>query len=213
MEKILKIEIILRVLKWLFIALLLCTLLILIVQICNMICHCSSISFNELITNWHVLKYLLIVCFSLLTLYVAGKQLQKQTDIAAITALTELRKLLTSDRNRNVHFALSPEEEKVNLVGKKLNENEENGLTASEEIPIIDAYNYLGTIELGILMVRRGLIDTNTFYSQFGYRIENIFENECDDIHKAIRKEIFENKAYYKNLLWGYNEICKKIIK
>ena len=70
----------------------------------------------------------------------------------------------------------------------------------------------MGTIELGILMVRNGLIDMDTFYSQFGYRIENIFE-ENSDVHTNVREEINNNKSYYKNLLWGYNEIHKKIFK
>ena len=212
MEKILKITTVLSVLKWVFILLLLGTFLILIVQANRVICRCSPLSFCELITNWLFLKYLIIACFSILTLYIAGKQLQKHTDMACINALTELRKLLTSDRNRSVHFALSSEQEKVNILDEELNENKENGLTTQKEIPIIDAFNYLGTIELGILMVRRGLIDMDTFYSQIGYRIENIFE-ENSMAHTKIREEINNSKAYYKNLLWGYNEIRKKFLK
>ena len=219
MEKVFRITTILSVLKWVLILLLSGMFLILLVQTYHIICRCTPLSICELITNWLFLKYLLIACFSILTLYIAGKQLQKHTDIACINALTELRKLLTSDRNRSVHFALSPEEEKVNIL-EVLKENEENGLTTQEEnvlttqkeIPIVDVYNYLGTIELGILMVRRGLIDMDTFYSKFGYRIENIFE-ENSNVHIKIREGINNSKAYYKNLLWGYNEIRKKFLK
>ena len=218
MEKIFKIGNILRVLRWLFIVLSLCTLLILIVQINRIICHCLPISFCELIFNWHFLKYLLIACFSLLTLYVAGKQLQKQTDVATITALTELRKLLTSEQNRNVHFILSSKEEQKTILDNKADKvydeiKKGNKLMNSEEIPKIDIFNYLGTLELGILMVKRNLINWDTFSSQFGYRIENIFDEEDSDVHIKVRKNINDNKSYYKNLLWGYEKIRKYSFK
>ena len=216
MEKILKMKNILCVLKWLFVVLLLATLFALIIQVRNIICNCSPFSFCELLFNWCFLKYLLVACFSLLTLYVAGKQLQKQSDTACITALTELREQLTSKRNRNIHFALLPEDEqKTILERQRVDEKlrEENGLIQEKKILKIDILNYLGTLELGVLMVRKNLIDTKTFYSQFGYRIENIFEEENSDIHIEVRKHINGAKSYYKNLLWGYKKIRKKFVQ
>jgi len=216
MEKILKMATILSALKWLFTVLLLFTLFVLITQIHNVICNCLPISFCELVLSWHFLKYLLVACFSLLTLYIAGKQLQKQADIACITALTELRKQLTSERNRNIHFALLPkDEQKAMLDEQEANEEvkKENKLMQTEKILTIDVLNYLGTLELGVLMVRRNLIDMKTFYSQFGYRIENIFEREDSKIHANIREHINSGKSYYKDILWGYEKIRKKFIK
>ena len=216
MKKIFKIGNILCGLKILFIIFVCITFVVLLFQIHEMICRCSPQSFGELIANPLVLKFLLIACFSLLTLYVAGKQLQKQSDVATITALTELRKQLTSGRNRSIHFALSPEDNQTTILDEqKVNKElrEENGLMQEENILTIDVFNYLGTLELGVLMVRRKVIDIDTFYSQFGYRIENIFEEENSDIHIKVRKHINDAKSYYKNLLWGYKKIRKKFIQ
>jgi len=212
MKKIFEIGNILHGLKILFILLTCITLVALVFQIHEIVCHCSPQSLGELIINPQFLKFLLIACFSLLTLFVAGKQLQKQTDVATITGLIELRKLLTSEQNRQVHFALSEDEDKTALSNKekKIEANKDvNNLLPASEIPMIDVYNYLGTIELGVEMVKRNLIDINTFYSQFGYRIENIFDVENSNIHSRVREHINGSKAYYRKLLQGYDEFIK----
>ena len=215
MKKIFEIGNILHGLKILFILLTCITLVALVFQIHEIVCHCSPQSLGELIINPQFLKFLLIACFSLLTLFVAGKQLQKQTDIACITALTELRKQLTSERNRNIHFALLHEDEQKTILDNKVDDEtrKENELMQTDKILTIDVLNYLGTLELGVLMVRRNLIDIKTFYSQFGYRIENIFERENSDIHTSVRNHINGGKSYYKDILWGYEKIRKKFIK
>ena len=80
-----------------------------------------------------------------------------------------------------------------------------------EKIRKIDVFNYLGTLELGILMVEMGLIEKETFYSQFGYRIENVFDTDNNDIINInIRQHIYENKPYFKTLLLGHELIDKK---
>ena len=68
----------------------------------------------DLIVDKHF-TFLIVACFSLLTLYVAANQLKKQTDIASINSLIELRKLLTTERNREVHILLSPKDEQGTL--------------------------------------------------------------------------------------------------
>jgi hypothetical protein len=188
------------------------TLAILICQVYNMSVHCCvHKSWCELIFNEHFLKFLFIACFSILTLYVAGSQLKNQTNIACITALIELRKLLTSENNRNVHFILADKDEQKLLSGEEMNDDvlKENKLLTEQKTPLLDYLNYLGTIELGIIMVKRNLIDWDTFYSQFGYRIENIFDEEVNPVHIKIRKHINDNKVYYKNLFWAKRKIQK----
>ena len=215
MKKNVKLKTILLALRILFVLFICITFVVLLFQLHEIIYHCNPQSMRELIANPHVLKFLLIACFSLLTLYIAGKQLQKQTNIAAITALTELRKLLTSERNRQVHFALSQENDKTALSSKatKIEANKDgNSFLPINEIPMTDVYNYIGTIELGVEMVKRNLIGINAFYSQFGYRIENIFEQENSEIHSIVREHINNNKSYYRNLLWEHDRIRKKSI-
>ncbi|MCL2860765.1 MAG: hypothetical protein FWF46_09590 [Oscillospiraceae bacterium] len=215
MKSLSEIKVILFVLKIIFIALIIITITVLIYQIHYVICCCTQNSFSELAINKHFLKFLFIACFSVLTLYVAGKQLKKQTDVACVAALTELRKLLTSKNNGIVHLILSNKNEQKLLFEEEVrNESlQERELVIDKNIRLLDALNYLGTIELGVIMVKRNLIDWDTFYSQFGYRIENIFDEENNPVHIEVRKHINDNKSYYKNLLWANEEILKKIIK
>jgi hypothetical protein len=158
----------------------------------------------ELLTNLHFLKTLIIAGFSILTLYVAYRQLKKQSDTACIDALIELRRLLISGRNRNIHFALSPDEEQKTIMDEQVNDI--SLYSEGTTIPIIDIFDYLGTIELGYQMIKRGLIDMNTFYNQFGYRVENIFE-ERTKTQKLVLKLIRENEDYFQYLF----EINSKI--
>ena len=63
-------------------------------------------------------------------------------------------------------------------------------------------FDYIGTIELGAIMVRRGVISVDEFYNQFGYRVENIWANE------GVKKHISNNKSYYKDL----NFIIRRLV-
>lgn len=57
-------------------------------------------------------------------------------------------------------------------------------------------FDYLGTVELGAIMLKHKVINYDEFYNQFGYRLENIMMN--DRVMKHLEKE----KIYYK-YLWG----------
>ena len=214
-----KTKYILIVLGWLLSILLVITVCLLIFQLMSLFCDTKKLC--SLIANPNVLKYLLIACFSLLTLYVACEQLHKHTCISRIKALIELRRLLTSDQNRKVHILLSPKDEQ-GFVSEWMPSNEKEKPTPEgekdkearkeidiENIRIIDVFNYLGTIELGVVMVEQELIDKDTFYSQFGYRIENIFE-EKSPIHVETRKHINDNESYYEILKRGKKLIQNK---
>ncbi|MDR1335832.1 MAG: hypothetical protein LBK22_03265 [Tannerella sp.] len=130
--------------------------------------------------------------------------MKKHSDTACINALIELRKLLTSDRNRKIHFALSPNDEKKTLSGGMV--KDKHLCSNGKNIPLIDIFNYIGTIELGYQMIKQNLIDMETFYNQFGYRIENMFD-ENGNMHSLIKKHIDENASYYNDLIMMRNEI------
>jgi hypothetical protein len=130
--------------------------------------------------------------------------LKKQSDTACINALVELRKLLTSNRNRKVHLALSPDDEKKTLSGAML---KSKYLCLNEKtVPKIDVFNYIGTIELGYQMIKQNLIDMETFYNQFGYRVENMFD-ENSNMHRLIKEHINENSSYYNDLIMMRDKI------
>ncbi|KAA6321099.1 hypothetical protein EZS27_029213 [termite gut metagenome] len=202
MKKLFEMNKILCVLSYLFLVLTIIALIVFVFQLHDMFCYYEGSTFYDLFYNWHFLKFLLIACFSILTLYVAGSQLQKQTDMNCINALVELRKQLTSGCNRDVHFRLLPEQEQRNLPEQEsATDNKEYNITPFEKIPMIDIFNYLGTIELGALMVEKELIDMKTFENQMGYRVENIF-NGTTDAQIKVRQHIQNERAYYDSLLW-----------
>jgi hypothetical protein len=287
MRKLLEIKKNLRYLEIALLILVIITLLVFIHQLHRMFCgytHYPQNSFYELVSNPHFLKFLFYACFGLLTLYVAGKELKKHTDMACIEALTELRRLLTTDTNRKVHLIFAQKEEQEMLLWEEIKKEEEEmkmkvkmevkveevikeveeemkeeevikeeekeveeeeemkvqmelkveevkpiddkilekeGLTRDKEgyiisknMPMIDYLNYLGTIGLGIDMVRRELIEWETFRAHFGYRIENIFDEEKNPNHIKIREHINNNKSYYKQgILWAKREIENRNIK
>ncbi|GHT24194.1 hypothetical protein AGMMS4957_16810 [Bacteroidia bacterium] len=131
--------------------------------------------------------------------------------MACITALVELRKQLTTDEhNRNAHYALlSDGDDNTFSNEKESSEEKRDGkIPPFDDILKIDIFNYLGTIELGALMVKRELIDIQTFYNQMGYRVENIFADKTV-AQQTIKKHVQDEKKYYKNLNWIYEEIKK----
>jgi hypothetical protein len=170
---------------------------------------------TNMFIKWENLQFFLKALFGVVTLYVASRQLHKrsetahkQSEMACINSLIELRKQLTTGENRNVHFALSPAEDKKTLNDKDVILGSCN-LKKEEEIPMIDVFNYLGTLELGIQMVKRKLIPGDTFKNQFGYRLENIFE-ENSEIHKKVREHINECMSYYEDLFWMRERMKKE---
>jgi hypothetical protein len=166
---------------------------------------CAGTDWMDMFIKWENLTFFLKAVFGLVTLYVASKQLRKQSDMGCIQALVELRKQLTTGHNRMVHFALSPKEDKETLNG----DIDMCNLKKQRDIPMIDVFNYLGTIGLGIQMVRQDLISRDIFYSHFSYRIENIFTGDSE-IHKKVQKHIDDCEQYYKNLLWMKEQIRKR---
>ena len=56
----------------------------------------------------------------------------------------------------------------------------------------IEELDYIGTIELGAIMHRKGIISDTELYNQFGYRVENI----CNS---SLYEKINEDDSYYND--------------
>lgn len=106
-----------------------------------------------------------------LTILIASMQLKRQTDIQAINALAGLRSQLNSKEKKSIHLFLMEKDDKEPFLEIISESDTECDLTNA------DLYDYLGTIELGAIMLKRGVIDFDEFYNQFGYRVENIKKN------------------------------------
>lgn len=67
-------------------------------------------------------------------------------------------------------------------------------------------FNYLGTIELGSIMLQKRIITFDEFFNQFGYRVQNIANSE--EIMAHVRSDT--NKDYYDNLLFVIDEFHRR---
>ena len=170
----------------------------------------TAISFLILILGWFSLQcpcccicridceYTLKVSGALLTLWIASYQLAKYIDVETINSLAQLREMLNSEEKKKIHTALFDPEDKEPILPELQSKNPDRTMDFSNA----EFFDYIGTIELGAIMVRRGVISVDEFYNQFGYRVENIWANE------SVKKHISNNKSYYKDL----NFIIRRLV-
>lgn len=109
-------------------------------------------------------------------LLVAAMTLKKTTDIQTVDSLARLRIMLNSDNKVLIHKRLIEE-------------------SAGDEELSVDELDYIGLIELGAIMHRKGLISDQELYQQFGYRVENITKS-------SLFSKIKEDKGYYKDFFY-----------
>ena len=114
---------------------------------------------------------------------VAFFKLRKSNKIAESTFWVKLR---DSFRKHNkVHRKLE-EKGKWRKKSKKLPKGNKDW---------VSVYAYLGQLELCNKMIDNGLIDLETFKTQYKYRIENILSNE------RIVQKIIDDKEYWKEFI------------
>lgn len=109
-------------------------------------------------------------------LFVAAMTLKKTTDIQTIESLARLRIMLNSDNKVMIHKRLI----------------EESG---GDEKLSVDELDYIGLIELGAIMHRKGLISDQELYQQFGYRVENITKS-------SMLSKIKQDDRYYDDFFY-----------
>ena len=204
-----KIKFINRCIGFLSLCLLACIVFIVIESFLKNDWHISiSITgIKNIIAFWQEFSPLLVAFISTLTLWIASSQLAKYLQMATITALGELRKMLNSDPKKKIHnYLLDVDDKKVILEdlykeSKELNDSGNASVTDTKECkyPNIELFDYLGTIELGAIMLRKGIISREEFFSQFGYRAENLWSNQ------AIKDHIMKCPKYYKDFLYIVN--------
>lgn len=151
-------------------------------------------------TFWCEYKYVIQAFGGCLTMFIVSYNLQKYLDIETVKALGDLRDKLNSENKKKIHSFLMHESEKCPILQDYhiANENDNNISNINAEL-----FDYIGTVELGAIMVRRRVITLNEFYNQFGYRVENLMNN-CE-----IKSHIKDNMDYYKALQY----IVRRLIK
>lgn len=106
---------------------------------------------------------------------IATITLKKTTDIQAVDSLARLRTMLNSDEKKKIH---------QDLIEKAREEDELS----------VEQLDYIGIIELGAIMHRKGIIDDKELYNQFGYRVENIMKSS---LHEKLSRDMLYYKDYF----------------
>ena len=149
---------------------------------------------------WIDYKYIIQSLGGCLTLFIVSYNLQKYIDVETVKALGDLRNKLNSDDKEKIHTFLMPTEDTKDVLTELDSPVDNNGNIAYSNAVLFD---YIGTIELGAIMVKRKVISIDEFYNQFGYRVENLMNNA------AIKSHIKDNIYYYKELQY----IVQRLIK
>lgn len=159
-------------------------------------------------TSWEVtlsvlmkpkgLHFLLVAGFSLLTLWLTILTLNRSVKIEEMNAIVSLRNLFCQKANMKVYHKIL-NEEKFYLTDEEKSKAKEN---ASEEFKKElneeegDVNNYIGTLEVAYLMVERGVINMEEFENLFGYRLNNLYENE--DLYKYLCEDRKYNAILFR---------------
>ena len=126
--------------------------------------------------------------FALLTLWVANVQISRYLTQYTLDSLLDLR-----DKFDKEHFR---------KIQQKLIEKD-GSMFAFENIELL---NFLGYIEIGAVMLQKGVMTNEQFSNQFGYIIELL----CD--RPEFVKHVSEDRDYYDDLLFAirleFPEIC-----
>ena len=115
------------------------------------------------------LHFLLVAGFSLLTLWLTILTLNRSVKTEEMNAIVSLRDLFYQEGNLKVYHMI--------LKGEKFNIDDNAEVEGNVN-------NYIGTLEIAYLMVERGVINMEEFENLFGYRLNNLYENE--ELHKYI---------------------------
>lgn len=149
---------------------------------------------------WLEYKYIIQAFGGCLTLFIVSYNLQKYIDVETLKALGDLRNKLNSKDKKKLHTFLMHEDDRTAVLTELDRPVDNKGNIAYSNAVLFD---YIGTIELGAIMVKRKVISIDEFYNQFGYRVENLMNNT------AIKSHIKDNIYYYKELQY----IVQRLIK
>ena len=128
----------------------------------------------------------------ILTLCIASFNLSKYLDIETANALSELRRMMNSREKKRIHYYLLEAEDKEVILPEI--DKEDSDFCC--ELSNVELFDYLGIIELGAIMLKRGIILPEEFSAQFGYRAKNLWRNP------EVKRYIQRNQQYYENFLY-----------
>ena len=204
--------------SWLTVLLLIVSIVSLVWVFINPVFKPDNLSFGDSKCFLFDIPTLIAFFGGCVSLWLVTFQLKKQADVETVRLLGYLREQLNTGEKQKIHFYLLSTEK-----GKSKHDNDRMALLSDLESDSkyikqhckenlddedkirhsnVELFDYLGVLELGAIMLERGLISEKEFDNQFGYRIENVYRSSLRDI---IRSE--SNKSYYKYMLQHFERI------
>lgn len=153
---------------------------------------------KRMVDFWSDYANLFKLLIAATTILIADVNLKKFSDTEAVKALSDIRGKLAREELVHIHDSLISEEEKR---GFSIPDSQNSTLESCSNTVYCDVLDYLGTIELGAIMLQKGLISLEDFNNQFGYRIQNIRDN------KQIMAHLEEYKIYYDAFFYALHQL------
>lgn len=147
------------------------------------------------------IEYLIKCLGGVLTLWVITYNLEKYIDVETVRLLGDLRKVLHTNEKKVIHNYLLESVDKERILPEIDDSIINPPLCRRDTIhnSNIELFDYLGCLELGVIMLIKGLISRSEFDNQFGYRIENIRRNDRIMNHLSKERQYYEYLWYYLN--------------
>ena len=143
---------------------------------------------------WNSYRLLLKALAYSLTLFVAAYTIKKYIDVETCRAIGEIRSKFIETNKMDLHtYLLQPEDREPILKEFDTKETHPNAII----------FDYLGTIELGAIMLKRKIISLDEFNNQFGYRVSNVYNNE------ALMGHVLKESNNYEYLLYAIDRMDK----
>lgn len=148
---------------------------------------------------WSDKTWLLKGFLSCATIWIASYTLNRSLNISTINSLCVLREKFSEEGKKNFHLFLmahsakkEDDEEGDSYIAERMKNT--SGIT-KYDFNSADVFDYLGIVELGAIMLKRGDLTFKEFYNQFGYRVEYLWQVD------EIRTHIEKHSQYYEDFI------------
>lgn len=189
-------------------------LLLLLIYICVDAAICqgyrldiSQIGIDAFQDFWRQYSFLLKGFAGCATIFIAGYNLSQYINVALVESLAQLRARLDDEPKKRLHLDLMGygDSDLARDVMRESAIKSHKSSTPRTDVQYTsaDVLDYLGTIELGAIMLRKGVISIEEFNQQFGYRVVNLLASE------QILEHIKNNEESYKDLRYVVKELLK----
>ena len=163
--------------------------------------QCSVLTIDclcDYLSSPTILRYIVVALFSLVTLWVAIVTLRSSIHTSEIEAIVSLRNLFYQEGNLRVHRKILNGDKFYLTDDQKaqVSDNDSKEVNKEKIEDESDVNNYIGTLEVAYLMVERDVINMEEFENLFGYRLNNLYENE--ELHKYICNDRIYNAILFR---------------